>query len=470
MGGEDGGSMGSRWALPSLSMSILLSALGTSIANVGLPAMADGLAVPFGQVQWVVLAYLLAVTTLIVGAGRLGDMVGRRRLLLIGMGLFTIASTLCGLAPTLALLVAARGLQGAGAAIMMAMSMALVGGTVDKARTGRAMGMLGSMSAVGTALGPSLGGMIIGAAGWHGLFLVNVPLGLAALVMVRRHVPDDGRGTADARGFDLVGTVLLATALAAYALAMSVGRADGSGIALLTASVLLVGLFVLWQGRTPDPLLRLSLFGDAGLCMALAANLLVSAVMMAMLVAGPFYLMRAFGLAPAAAGLALTLGPCVSAVAGLVSGRAVDRFGPARMVPTGLAGVAAGGLLLAAIGTRWGLPGYLAPIALMTSGYALFQAANNTDVMGGLAAERRGLVSGLLNLSRNLGLITGAAALGPVFALATGTSDMTATAPDMVETGIRAAFLVSGLLVGTATIALGVRSPQPGNPSPPGSG
>src|SRR5262245_23458484 len=170
-----------RWGLVSLSLSMLLSSLGTSIANVALPALADAFNASFQDVQWVVLAYLLAVTTLVVSAGRLGDMIGRRRLLLAGFLLFTAASALCGAASTLGLLIAARAAQGVGAAIMMALTMALVGETVPKDKTGSAMGLLGTMSAIGTALGPSLGGILIAGPGWRAIFLVNVPLGLLAL-------------------------------------------------------------------------------------------------------------------------------------------------------------------------------------------------------------------------------------------------------------------------------------------------
>ena len=182
-----------RWALAGLSLSMLLSSLGTSIANVGLPTLAQAFNASFQDVQWVVLAYLLAITTLIVSVGRLGDIIGRRRLLLAGIVLFTVASLLCGAAPTLWLLIAARAAQGLGAAIMMALTMAFVGETVPKARTGSAMGLLGTMSAIGTALGPSLGGVLIAALGWRAIFLVNVPLGLLAFLLAYRHLPVDRR-------------------------------------------------------------------------------------------------------------------------------------------------------------------------------------------------------------------------------------------------------------------------------------
>lgn len=150
-----------RWALASLSLSILLPSLGISIANVGLPTLAEAFNATFQQVRWVVLAYLLTVTALIVSVGRLGYLMKRRRLLLIGVAVFTVASVLCGIAPTLWLFIAVRAAQGVGAAI----TMAFVAEIFPKAKTGGAMGPLGTMSAVGTALGPSLGGVLIAGPG-----------------------------------------------------------------------------------------------------------------------------------------------------------------------------------------------------------------------------------------------------------------------------------------------------------------
>ena len=210
------------WALASLALSMLLSSLGTSIAHVGLPTLAQAFSASFQEVQWVVLAYLLAITTLIVGVGRIGDIIGRRRLLLAGIVLFSVASLLCGVASTLGQLLAARAAQGCGAAIMIALSMALVGEAVPEARTGSAMGLLGTMSAIGTALGPSLGGVLIAGFGWRAIFLVNVPLGLLTFLLARRHLPVDRRGPQTERaGFDTLGMLLLALTLAAYALAMT---------------------------------------------------------------------------------------------------------------------------------------------------------------------------------------------------------------------------------------------------------
>ena len=164
-----------RWILTSLSLTMLLSSLGTSIANVGLPTLTKAFNASFQEVQWVVIAYLLAITTLIVSVGRLGDLMGRRRLMLAGLFLFTFASTVCAIAPTLSTLIGSRALQGLGAAIMMSLTMAFVGDAVPKEKTGSAMGLLGTMSAIGTALGPSLGGLLIAGLGWRSIFFINMP-------------------------------------------------------------------------------------------------------------------------------------------------------------------------------------------------------------------------------------------------------------------------------------------------------
>ncbi len=395
--------------LASLALCTLLPSLAISSANVALPTLAADLGARFADVQWVVLAYLLATTTLIVGAGRLGDLIGKRRLLLSGIALFTAGSALCALAPTLPVLVAARAVQGAGAAAMLALTMALVGAALPKSRSGSAMGLLGSMSAVGTALGPSLGGVLIATFGWPAVFAINLPLGGLALAMAWRCLPAD-RGRGQAAGFDLAGTGWLALTLGAYALAMTCQPA------LLALAAAALALFLRTEARVASPLVRLARLRDPVLATGLAMNAAVSAVMMATLVVGPFHLSGALGLGAAAVGGLMSIGPVVSAFSGLPAGRLVDRFGPRRMTQLGLGAMAFGCGLIALLPTSLGAIAYVGPLIVVTPGYALFQAANNTAVMAEVPADQRGVVSGLLTLSRNLGLITGASAMAAVFA------------------------------------------------------
>lgn len=445
---------------------MLLSSLGTSIANVGLPTFAQAFNASFQDVQWIVLAYLLAITTLIVSVGRLGDIIGRRRLLLAGIFLFTAASVLCGVAPTLWLLIAARAAQGLGAAIMMALTMAFVGETVPKARTGSAMGLLGAMSAIGTALGPSLGGILIAGLSWRAIFFVNVPLGILTFLLAYRTLPVDHREPkTDQTSFDTIGTLLLALTLAAYALAMTMGRGSFGplNMALLLAAVFGIGLFVLALMRAASPLIRLAMFRDPVLSSGFAMSTLVSTVMMATLVVGPFYLSRTLGLDAALVGLVLSVGPLVAALTGVPAGRIADRFGAQRVTIVGLIGIAAGSFILSMVPATLGIPGYIAPIAIITSGYALFQTANNTAVMTDIRPDQRGVISGMLNLSRNLGLITGASAMGAVFSLASATIDVATASPGAVATGMRITFAVAAFLIVIAlAIAVGSRAANRG--------
>ena len=433
-----------------LSLAMLMASLGTSIANVALPTLAETFSASFQEVQWVVLAYLLAVTTLIVSVGRLGDLTGRRRLLLVGLAVFTAASVGCGVAPSLVTLTLARAGQGLGASVLMALALAFAAEAVPKARIGSAMGLLGTMSAIGTALGPSLGGLLISGFGWRAIFLVNVPLGVAALLMALRHLPVDRPASDSERPvFDYLGTITLAVTLGAYTMAVTVGGGFGSlNAALLAGAAVGIGAFVLAEGRTSAPLIRLGMLRqDPKLSAGLAMSALVSTVMMATLVVGPFYLSGSLGLEAAAVGLVMTIGPAAAALTGVPAGRVADRIGSERMIVGGLAAIALGSLSLAAMPRSLGVLGYIVPIVVMTVGYAAFQTANNSALMSDVRSDQRGLISGMVNLSRNLGLITGASVMGAVFALASGASDVTAAHPDAVANGMRVTFLVATILI-----------------------
>jgi len=452
-----------RWALVSLSLMTLLSSLGTSIANVGLPTLANEFNVAFQDVQWVVIAYLLAITTLIVSVGRLGDVLGRRPMLLAGLILFMFASAICGVVQEFWQLIAARFAQGLGAANMMALTMAFVGEIVPKEKIGRAMGLLGTMSAVGTALGPSLGGVLIASLGWHSIFLINLPVGGVALFLAYRYLPVDpvncsiNRSRADFprvdhSRFDYRGTVLLAATLAVYALAVTIGQGH-FGIAnllLAVAAVAGLGLFVLVESRAKSPLIRLVFFRNPILSAGFATSSLVATVIMATLVVGPFYLSGALGLDAARVGLVMSSGPLVSALVGVPGGKLVDRFGSDRITILGLSGTVMGAGLLTMMPISLGVVGYIVPLVVLTAGYALFQVANNTSVMAKIPSDQRGLIAGMLNLSRNLGLITGASVMGTIFALGSGAANLSHANPEAMVAGMRVVFGVAVFLIALA--------------------
>ena len=400
-----------------------------------------------------VLAYLLAITTLVVSAGRLADIVGRRPLLLGGIALFTLASALCAVAPTLWLLIAARAMQGVGAAVMMALTLAFVAATVPKARTGSAMGLLGAMSSIGTTLGPSLGGLLIGGFGWRAIFLVNVPLGALAFGLAWRALPAGGKSEPGRNAFDTLGTVLLALTLATYALAMTLGKGSFGllNFGLLAIAAIGVILFAIAELKVETPLVRPAAFRDPVLSASLAMSLIVATVVMSQLVVAPFYLSRALGLDAASVGVVLSSAPLVATLAALPAGRLVDRFGAQPMMIAGLSSMVLGTFALSSIRIGFGIPGYVVPILALSSGYALFQTANNAAVMSDATAGQRGVVSGLLNLSRNLGLITGASVMGAIFAAASSAPD--ASLPGATLLGMQVTFRVAMAL---ALVALGL--------------
>ncbi|MCY7355861.1 MAG: MFS transporter [Lysobacter sp.] len=436
---------------------MLLSSLGTSIANVGLPTFVQAFDTSFQAVQWVVLAYLLAITTLIVSVGRLGDLVGRRRLMLAGVGVFTVASVVCASAPELWVLIGARAAQGLGAAVMMALTMAFVGNAVPKERAGSAMGLLGTMSAIGTALGPTLGGALIAGFGWRAIFLINLPLGLIATALAYRHLPADRAPTSGRASFDYRGSLLLALTLAAYALAMTVGNGNVGPMnaALVCAAFVGAGLFAFVESKVSSPLVRPTLFKNRVISSGFAMSGLVTTVAMTTLVVGPFYLSGALGLDAAHVGLVMSAGPLVAALVGVPAGRGVDRFGAGRMTVAGLIAMAIGCIGLTAVSARLGAWGYIVPLVTVTAGFAVFQAANNTAVMTGIEPEQRGVVSGLLNLSRNLGLITGASVMGAVYAFGSATTDIARATPASATSGMRLAFAIAaGFVVAALALAL----------------
>lgn len=450
-----------------LALSVLVASIGTSAANVALPTIARELDGTFAQTQWVALAYLLAMTAASLTVGHLGDQFGRRRILWIGITVFTIAAVLCAIAPTLWMLVAARALQGIGAAVMMALPLARARDLVPPERLGRVMGLLGTTAAVGTASGPALGGLLVTVAGWQTIFAAMAPLGMLALALNARRDLASSSTSIPRRGFDIGGVLLLTTAVALYALGVTAPAADASWptLPLLGGAGIAAVLFVIREKRAPHALLPPALLRNRSVSIGAILNLIVGMVMMSTLVVGPFFLAGALGLPPAAIGAAMAAGPLASICTGVLAGRAVDRFGTRRMTTFGLGAMTIGTLALALLPAWWGLPGYLTGTVLLAPGYQLFLAANNTGVLSSTPPERRGVASGLLGLSRNLGLITGASVLAALFAAASGSPEITAASPEALFAALRTTFLATAALLAAAVLLsltmIGDRSAAP---------
>lgn len=215
------------WVLLSVAMGVFLSTIDGSIVNVALPTLQEALQTNFATVQWVVVAYLLVTTSLMLGVARLGDMIGKKRIYMTGMVIFTTASLGCGLAPSIEFLIAVRLVQGLGAVMLAALGTAIVTEAFPPTERGRALGIMGTVVSLGISLGPTLGGVLIGAVNWHAIFLVNLPVGIIGFLLVRRFVPD--RRPPGGQRFDALGAVLLLGTL--LALSRTFGQVTGVPLA-----------------------------------------------------------------------------------------------------------------------------------------------------------------------------------------------------------------------------------------------
>ncbi|MCX7444741.1 MFS transporter [Corynebacterium sp. P7003] len=422
--------------------------VGVSAVPVVLPAVAAWSDGGPGTARWIVTAFLLGMTAVGPVVGYLGDLLGRDRVLLGAAVLFTATAALCALAPSPGVLIAARAIQGAAGAALAVLLVAAVRDLLTVRRSGSGLGLLGSATAAGTAAGPVLAGVLVDAIGWRAVFWMLACLSLSTAVLLRATRGGTG-GTHPVgrprRRPDIAGAVLLMVAVLAYAAAC--GGAGGSparAVGLLAVAVTALVVLHRIESRAPRPLLPGWLLGSPTVRRAVAHMVVVGAVMMSTLVIGPFHLSAAHGLAPRDIGLIMALGPLTSVVAGVVTGRFVTGDTAPGLTVLGLAwmGVA---VTVLAVGEPWlGVPGYVAGTVLLAPGYQLFMAANNMTVLESVPGNRRGTAAGILGLARNIGLVTGSAALGSVFLRVAGATD-SGTAFTVTYGAVSAVLLVTVL-------------------------
>lgn len=458
-----------KWgAMLGIGLGVLMSTLDGSIVNISLPTLVEALDTTFATVQWVVLSYMLVITSMMLGVARLGDMLGKKRLYMTGLALFTFGSLLCGLSPTVGALIAARAVQGFGAVMMVALGTAIITEVFPASERGRALGIIGSIVSIGIASGPTIGGIMIGLAGWHSVFLVNVPLGIVAFLVVSRVVPPSARGAPGQR-FDFVGAAILLATLAAYTLGMTFGQNDGFGgglpLALLLAAAGGLALFLVVESRVPQPMIDLGLFRNV----LFGVNLLM-AFLMFIVLAGqfifPFFLELVKGYSTLQVGLMIAIVPIGMGLTSPLSGALADRFGSRVISMIALMILAGACLLISTLTVDVDVVGYLLRVAPLGVGIGFFQSPNNSAIMGAVPRERLGVASGLMALSRTLGQTTGMPLMGALFtmlvvstaALPAG-ADVTAAPPEALVAGVTGVFRTAAvvILVATALAALAWR-------------
>ena len=405
-----------RKVLTVMCAGMFLVLLDVTIVNVALPAVGADLHAGVPALQWVVDGYAIAIAGLLLAGGAVGDRLGHRRVLLIGLGLFGIASLACATAPAIGVLVAARVVQGTGGAVLLPSTMAVIADAFPvPAEQARALGTWAAVSSLALPAGPLLGGLLVGSAGWRWVFWIDVPLVVAAVVATLRVVPESpGR----ARGsFDLVGMCGLVVGLGALVFAViSVGHGAGAPTVGVAVAVCLVGLAVGLRAETQadDPVLPLDLLRRRAFVSPNLVALTMNLVFNGLLFVGTLYLQDVLGRSPLAAGM-LVLPLAIPLVAlAPVSGRLTARHGPRTAVATGCAIALTGPLLLLGLHRDGGLGWLVAGFALLGCGAGLVTASVVAAVVRATPADRPGLATGMSNTARQTGTATGVAVFGAV--------------------------------------------------------
>jgi EmrB/QacA subfamily drug resistance transporter len=408
-----------KWlVLLAIGVGTFMSALDGSVVNTILPVVTEYFQTDVATIEWVITAYLLVVSGLLLSVGRLGDLRGNKVAYIIGFVIFVIGSALCGLSPTPVFLIASRSLQAIGAAMLFANSPAILTKNFPASQRGQALGLQGAMTYLGLTTGPFLGGWLADTFGWHSVFYINIPIGLIAITLSLIVIPRD-TPAGQTEKFDLAGAFTFLVGLVALLFALNQGHNLGWTspliLGLFIASLLILGLFTWIEMRVPAPMLDLSLFKQRVFSMSTISPILNYICVYSVLFLTPFYLIQARGLSASQAGLILTSQPIIMALTAPNSGRLSDKVGS--RIPTTL------GMLILATGlftlSRLTLnsPFWMVVLGLAIGGLGtgLFVAPNNSALMGDAPRNRQGIAAGVLALSRNVGMVLGIGLTGAIF-------------------------------------------------------
>ncbi len=424
-----------------------MATLDSGIVNVALPTISEGFGANLPSAQWIISGYMLTISCLLPLFGRMGDIMGRRFTYRLGFLLFALASALCGLAPTLWSLVASRVLQGVGAAMLMANSPAVIMDAFPGSQRGRALGFMGTVVALGTLCGPSLGGLIMHWTGWRALFYITVPVGLIGCYLARL-LPASAPGRPRPR-FDLPGAALFALGVTSLLLGLTHGREWGfsstrEGLCL-GISLLAWCLFVLRERSTPEPMLDLSLLGYWPFLSGNLASMLSFMALFSNAILLPFYLQTEMGLTTARVGLLMAVLPLAVCFVAPLSGWFSERVNAALLASGGLT-LSCTGLLLQS-GLTLSSPLWRVALgqAVIGLGIGVFQSPNSNSVLSSAPRDKSGQAGGILALVRNLGVVCGITLAVAAFEFFKGGADAAAD-PEVFFHGFQAALRLGACL------------------------
>jgi EmrB/QacA subfamily drug resistance transporter len=462
-----------RWALGLASLASFIVILDAMVVATALTTLRHHLGASLSDLEWTVNAYTLSFAVLLMTAAALGDRLGRRRVFAAGLALFGLASAGCALAPDAAVLIAARIVQGAGAATVMPMALALLNGAFPPARRGWAIGIYGGVTALAAVAGPILGGAITQGLGWQWIFWLNVPVTLAAipLVLLRMKESRGPGGVIDVPG-------LLLVTIAALGLVWGLVRGNTAGwgspevIGTLAAGAAAAAAFTAWERRAARPMIPARLFRSPAFSAGNVAIFAMNAPLTGVIFLMPQFQQVVAGQDPLGAGLRLLPWGIVPLLIGLQAGRLVSRFGERALVVTGSLLMAAGvGAIAAVAGTHGGYLALVVPMCVFGAGFALAVPAVTRAVTSTVPPADAGTASGAFSTMRQLGGAFGVAILGSVFAATGGYASPAAFSHGFTV----ASWMAAGLAVagaGAGAVLPGLRRrpapsamPEPAEPS-----
>ncbi len=407
-----------KWkAMFTVWIGMFMATLDGSIVNVALPTLTEYFKTDITTIEWVVMAYLLTITSLLLSLGRISDMIGRKTIFAGGLAIFTIGSGLCAISGSENQLIFYRVVQGIGAAMLMATGIAIITHAFAPRERGKAMGLIGTVVAIGSMAGPVAGGFLIENVGWQSIFYINIPIGIFGTAMALTVLRKDE--TTPGQTFDIPGALALFISLMSLLLALSQGQESGwlSGyiILLFVLSIVFIIIFILIETKARHPVMELQHFRNRPFAAANISALISFTALYNVILLMPFFLQNELGYSPEGVGIVFLAVPLVMSVASPLSGWLSDRTNSFLLSSIGIG--------ISSVSILW--LGYLSPtsgsidvvlrLALLGLGMGLFQAPNNSIIMGALPKEKIGIAAGTLGTMRNMGMVIGVAVSGAVF-------------------------------------------------------
>ncbi len=421
-----------KWLILAItSVSTFMATLDSSIVNIALPDMSTELHVSISSIQWVVTSYLLTIALLLLVWGKLSDIYGKKKIFSSGFLVFVLGSTMCSFSHTLLLLVISRVLQAVGASAMMSLSQGIVTAAFPPQERGRALGIVGTMVALGSLAGPSIGGVLVHAFKWESIFYINIPIGIVGFILSVVFISEIFEKQA-VKFFDLKGTVFFSLSILVLFMDLLLVQDDMLPIWSLAPAVVIaaaaMAVFIFVERKCPNPLISLKLFRIHEFSFGLTAAFLTFIALSSTLLFVPFYLQNFLGFSVLKAGLVISVYPITTAIVAPISGYMSDKITYRPLTIAGMVDCTATLLLMATLNKQSPLWEVIVLLICLGFGISMFQSPNNSSIMGSVKRNQLGIAGGINALFRNLGMVSGTAFSVLIFSLSTRVSINTLSA------------------------------------------